>query len=457
MGFSAWFDTREITGGDDWFAQIKKAIDESEYVVLVATPVALASENVRDEWRYARKIGVRVYPIIYPQEPPIDFNQLPHHISKRHFYHSDKTWDSFIAHLRAPYEREPVPFMAESLPAHFVNRPEIEAQLLKYLLSDDRHQSVAITTALKGSGGFGKTTMAQAICHQDAVYDTFLNGILWVTLGENPDVLLALKKLYKALTGKDSSFSDTEEGGRMLGDQLADKDCLIVIDDVWNIAHLRPFLVGGERCARLITTRDVDIAIKAKAQTTDVDEMRPDEARALLRSGIDGLSDMVLDALAKRLGYWALMLEIANGMMHTRKLATEGTWDDAHAHIIKLLDRRGVKAIHTDDDNQRKQGADGVLDVSLGLLKSPEKTHVCELGIFKDDQDVPVSSVMGLWDMDDVDSEYFLTKFARLSLIKYRSSTASIRLHDVVREYFLTKLPDVVAVHDQLLRGYADP
>ena len=43
--------------------------------------------------------------------------------------------------------------------------------------------------AIHGGGGFGKTTLAIAVCHDPEVIRTFPNGILWVTMGEkNPEV-----------------------------------------------------------------------------------------------------------------------------------------------------------------------------------------------------------------------------------------------------------------------------
>ena len=55
-----------------------------------------------------------------------------------------------------------------------------------YCVDEQREEPVAITAALKGAGGYGKTTLAQALCHDQRIRDVFDDGILWVTLGENP-------------------------------------------------------------------------------------------------------------------------------------------------------------------------------------------------------------------------------------------------------------------------------
>ena len=40
-------------------------------------------------------------------------------------------------------------------------------------------------TGVVGVGGFGKTTLAQALAHERDVRDWFYDGMLWLTLGEN--------------------------------------------------------------------------------------------------------------------------------------------------------------------------------------------------------------------------------------------------------------------------------
>lgn len=82
-------------------------------------------------------------------------------------------------------------------------------------------------------------------------------------------------KLYAALTGE-PAFADAEDGAYQLGQKLEQGNFLLVIDDIGDAAHLRPFLSGGKGSARLFTTRDKTIAHEASA--VQVDEMHSDEA-----------------------------------------------------------------------------------------------------------------------------------------------------------------------------------
>ena len=84
-------------------------------------------------------------------------------MSKAHFYDLEKEWPTFLAHLRKGCDAPRVPFMAPDLPAHFVQRPSEFGALKNLLLTAYPSQRVAITTALTGAGGFGKTTLAAAL------------------------------------------------------------------------------------------------------------------------------------------------------------------------------------------------------------------------------------------------------------------------------------------------------
>ena len=167
-------------------------------------------------------------------------------------------------------------------------------------LQPDRRSPIAITTSSLGPGGFGKTTLAKDLCRDPEIQEAFDDGILWVTLGEKPNVRDALAKLYNALTGETSAFTDEEQAVQQLRPKLEDKDILIVIDDVWSADHVKPFLQGGTRIARLFTTRELTVADETrrfarlegrpKADGSDpwvkIDEPEPDLAVEMLLRGL---------------------------------------------------------------------------------------------------------------------------------------------------------------------------
>ncbi|MDQ2922132.1 MAG: NB-ARC domain-containing protein [Acidobacteriota bacterium] len=173
------------------------------------TPAAIESAIIRKEWRYARQQGVCVYPV--QGNTAVDFARLPRWMSKAHFFDLEHEWETFINYLMSPCQVAHVPFMAPDLPNGFIERPALFEQLLKSLLETGR-QDLALTTALHGAGGLGKTTLAAALSHHDETIMNFDDGILWITLGKHPNVHEGLTKLYAAMTGERPGFVDQEEG-----------------------------------------------------------------------------------------------------------------------------------------------------------------------------------------------------------------------------------------------------
>ena len=150
--------------------------------------------------------------------------------------------------------------MVEDLPADFVPRSQEFDELIDKLLDEQREEPIAITAALRGAGGYGKTTMAKALCHDERIQQAFDDGILWVTLGEHPGNLVGkVEDLIYTLSRERPGFTGIDAATAHLAELLAERDMLLVIDDVWNAAHLKPFLQGGKRCARLITTRNEEV------------------------------------------------------------------------------------------------------------------------------------------------------------------------------------------------------
>ncbi len=247
--FAVWQDLSEMEGGKDWWLQIEAAIrhPDLEYLVLVITENSLRSEVVRDEWRLARQEGKCVIPVIGAEAVKTRIGSLPGWMQAAHFVDTGQPeqWQTFIRTLESRCEQPRVPMMAPRPPADFIPRPEQFEALRSLLVTEADGQRVSITAALKGAGGYGKTTLAKALCHDDAVQQRFHHGILWVTLGETPDLIKQILDLIEVLTGARPGYQDLGAASARLAELLANHAYLLVIDDVWKRAHLDPFLRGG--------------------------------------------------------------------------------------------------------------------------------------------------------------------------------------------------------------------
>jgi WD40 repeat protein len=454
-GLPLWRDREGMEGGRDWWQQITAAIDAVEFLVLVVSDAALQSLLVRREWRYARQRGVTVYPVM--ARAGLDFTALPRWMRSVHFYDLEHEWTKFVNDLQTRPQRVRVPFMVDDLPPDFVARPQEYEHLTKHLLDRAREEPIAITAALRGAGGYGKTALARALCHDETIQNAFDDGILWVTLGEKPgDLTGRVEDLIFMLSGTRPGFASVEAASATLAELLADRDMLIVIDDAWDSAHLHPFLQGGTRCARIITTRNADV-LPLGTQRVDVDAMRADEAVALLAHGLPAAGGTELVALAARLGEWPMLLKLVNAALRERVLGSGQSLAAALAYVNKALDKRGLTFFDASDPGARHKAVAKTLDLSLSQLTAAEAQRFDELAVFPEDVEIPLSTLAGYWGrtggLDDFDTESLCDRLKRRSLVLDFDPTARyVRLHDVVRQYLLARVGEgLVVLHQTLL------
>jgi WD40 repeat protein len=415
---------------------------------------------VREEWRYARQQGTCVIPV--KGAPNLDYSSLPGWMRHAHFvdYRQAEQWTRLVRNLQSPCQAPRVPMMAAELADDFVERPAELDALISALLDETRDEPVAITAALKGAGGYGKTTLARALCHDEAVLDAFHDGVLWVTLGERPgDPMGRVQDLIEVLIGQRAGFQTLEAATTRLAELLADRRILIVVDDVWQAGDLQPFLRGGPSCARLITTRNSD-TLPAGAARIPVDAMQETEAVRLLRYRLPEGENQAFERLAARLGEWPLLLKLVNGALRTRVLDAGQPLAGALAYINRALDRRGLTALDACDTEERDRAVARTLGVSLELLRKEQHARFEELAVLPQDVDVPLAAVETLWsrtaDFDEFDTEDLCHRLFGLSLLwSFDLATRRLRLHDVVRGFLSDqqkgRLPEL---HTQLIEAY---
>ena len=188
---SVWQDIVALEGGRDCWSQIEEALRSKalQHFILIVTPMALESPYVRQEIRLARQEGKTVCPIKGPGLA--DLGALPRWLGQIYDLDLPEHQTTLIRVLQDESRQKRVPMMAPEPPADFVDRPK-EFDALKRQLLDSKGDAVAITAALRGAGGYGKTTLAKALAHDADIQDAFFDGVLWAELGEKPENLLSI-------------------------------------------------------------------------------------------------------------------------------------------------------------------------------------------------------------------------------------------------------------------------
>ena len=409
--------------------------------MLVVTTAALESGVVKQEIRLARQEGKSVSPVRGPGV--VDLNKLPRWLG--HVYDLDlpEQKTALIAKLRRDAEPRRAPMMAPELPSDFIARPAEFDALKARLLDPEGDPVVGVTAALRGAGGYGKTTLAKALARDPDIQDAYFDGILWAELGEKPGQLIAVvSDLVTSLSGERAHLETLNAAAAKLGETLGDRRILMVIDDAWREQDLRPFLQGGRHCVRLVTTR-IDSVLPQDAVRQKVDAMKGGEALALLANGLPpgpATGERAsLQKLAARLGEWAILIKIVNGFLRNRVSGGEPlpvAIDGAN----RRLGVKGLTVFDPGDETERDKAIARTIGVSLDLLSKAERERFGELGVFPEDADVPIMIVARLWAMngglEDFETEDLLGKLFDLSLLLERDlAKGFFRLHDTVRHF----------------------
>ncbi|MBY3252152.1 NB-ARC domain-containing protein [Rhizobium laguerreae] len=444
---SVWQDIVAMEGGRDAWSQIEETLKSKalEHFVLVVTPDAMMRPIIRDEIRLARQEGKTVSPVRGPGLT--DLNALPRWLGHIYDLGIPEQNARFMSVLQGPSRRTRVVMLAPPPPHDYVDRP-LEFGALKEQLLDTKGDSVAITAALRGAGGYGKTTLATALAYDQDIRDAYFDGILWVQLAYSPrDLVSIISDIIQALSGVRPGFSEIEAAGPALGEALGDRHILMVIDDAWREQDIRPFVSwGGRNTTRLITTRSNDVLRELPAQIfrQQVDAMSGDEARTLLSLRLP--SDQVrsqsaaIRALAGRLKEWAQLLRLVNGFLRERVIDGGDTLLQAIADADQQLTKRGLIAFDADNEEDRTRAIASTIELSLSQLNEKQRACFAELGVFPEDSDISIGVVAQLWrelaGFNENETKSLLSKLNGLSLLlRLNLKERTFRFHDTIRQF----------------------
>ncbi|MDV3348040.1 caspase family protein [Leptothoe sp. LEGE 181152] len=332
-----------------------------------------------------------------------------------------------------------MPLQMPPLPDHFVERPEHQKEVKQQLLCEETKVGTLVVSAIYGLGGIGKSVLASKLAHDKEIQCRFSDGILWATLGQNPDILPLLSGWIQALGDHDYKPTAIESASNHLRTLLYDKHILLVVDDVWNPAHLDPFRVGGGGCCVLVTTREARIS---DAQRYDLDVMSANQALELMTQKLSGtLSDAHRQqafAFAERVGYLPLALELAASQIE------EGvTWsellEDLQDEVARLetLDIYGQAEI-PDDAKRKKYSLLACFNLSLKQLSPEQLQQFAWLGVVPEDVNLTQEMAETLWQVTSRQARAILRTFRSKALLlqgaQLADDTPSYRMHDLMHD-----------------------
>ena len=344
------------------------------------------------------------------------------------------------------------------VPGWVVDRPAEMVSVVAAVMRD-QGGTVGITTALYGAGGFGKTTLAQMVAADRQVRRRYRGRVYLVTVGRElrgqAAVAAKVNDVIKLISGEVTTFTDPELAGRHLGSLLNTGPYkLLVLDDVWESEQLAPFIEGGRKCARLVTTR-VPTLLTGRGEAIRVDQMTLNQSRKLLTAGLPALDPKVTEGLLEVTGRWPLLLRLVNKILVDyasmapdvsakgdelrERLRTEGP-----AAIDNVTGAVG-RGLNVGQSQDRALAIGATIAASTSLLDQQEADRFAELGVFAEDAIIPFSLVARLWrasaGVRDLEAAQVVKRLAGLALVSEVSELGGgITLHDVIRDFVRDQL-----------------
>jgi WD40 repeat protein len=484
--FEVWLDRSDMPSRGLAFTQeIRTAIDESDRLLLIIGPDAIRSDYVKAEWEYAAGLCKPVIPILRVglgnNKDNEDFAQIPSQLSQLHCidFRETRPYEQGLSELLRILGN-PAPLgdliNVPPLPDHFLARPDDIAALRRLVLANSttimsaearlkKQEGAGSTIALEGMGGIGKSVVAAAFARECDVRRTFADGIVWLKVGQNASIRPLFQELGQALGDAKEKYQTAEDARKNAKLLLADKNCCIILDDVWEPRLGEEFyaaLGGGNNCL-LITTRRLQLAVGLfKAQEYRVKLLDPEQAVKLLRDWI-GRDDPDLGEVARKLGYLALALKLAGA-----RIRRDGLTGKQYVEKFNRIER--IRAFA--DSSERETNLSVSIALSVEAVFGPEDPKRKEsgllyytLGVFPEDVRVPEETVLRLWqylrpDEDEFNLEEVLTRVVDLALVdRYVDDHGKRRqytLHDLLHSYTQEQLDRrLKQTHIDLLNAHA--
>jgi tetratricopeptide (TPR) repeat protein len=459
----AWDDTR-IAPGSKWAEEIGAALAAADIGVLLVTPDYLASDFIARYELPPLLAGTTVFWIAVshshhevteiaqyqaandPQRPldtlePSERNQAWKAICQNLLRAAERP----PASPRPPVARRPkglwnVPYARNPF---FTGREEILGRLRAALTADG---ATALTQAIRGLGGIGKTQTALEYCyrHRDAY-----RAVFWVRADTTTDLLADYRRIAALLDLPEQDAQDAAETREAVKRWLAGHEgYLLVLDNADAPALVKAFLPpdpGGHilitsrahQFARLNVGRAMELPVLPEADAvtfllrrTDRDTVPPEERAAAV-------------ALADELGGLPLALEQAGAYIAVHQSQFQDYLATYRRRQLDLLESQGPEA----GDYDKTVATTWSINFDAVQAESPSSAELLRISAFLGPDRIPhellidgasqlcdplAAALKGVGD-DPLRLDDLLEPLARYSLIRRDRNASTYDIHRLVQ------------------------
>lgn len=458
-GYDVWMDIERLKGGAVWSRALERAVDRSEVVLAVLSEGAYVSDVCRGEHLRALRNKKCLIPI------------LAHAGADRPIYLEAKQYRDFSS--PGEYQAKLVALLADiatrsggvisprylstsfdsvpPLPLRYVERRTDLANLRIAVTRDKTSRHIGLT-ALRGMGGVGKTVLAQALCHDPTILDTFPDGIAWVTIGRVPGNLVSqMRSIAQALGESTVGFDTLGESTNRLRSILHGKAALIVLDDVWNVRDIAPFRVNAPRCTMLFTTRNARVVSALGAIEYCLNPIDTSAARQLLAEySLTNPEDLPPEA--DQIVVQAGRLPLALAMIGAMTRANPSGW----SNLLHKLRNAEFDKVGIELPDYPYPSLASTIEASISGLGEAQRERYLSLAVFPEDFAIPAVALQMLWGCSIQEVQDTIAAYVHASLGS-TDRDSKLSLHDL-QGAFIRKVigaERLEQLHDTMIAAYA--